>query len=542
MSYQALYRKWRPMVFDDVVGQNHITATIKNEILNNKISHAYLFTGTRGTGKTSTAKIFSRAVNCLNPQNGNPCNECEICKGIISERILDVIEINAASNTGVDNIRDIIEQTKYAASESKYRVYIVDEVHMLSQGAFNALLKTLEEPSEGVIFILATTEIHKVPATIMSRCQRFEFKTINVTDIYNRIKYILDQEKISVDGEAIEYVARLGDGSMRDSLSILDQCLAFKSNNLTYDDVADAVGAVDLTYLYDVACCVADGDVKGAVDIFEKCVSDGKNTDFFADGLLDVYRNLLLYKISGNAEYTALKLDNTKRTVVKYTTEKLMYCIEIITKLINDIKFASSPRVHIEMALVKLATPALDDSPSAILARISEIEAYISSGTLKKVDVTSSEEKNADETDLPWESDNDISENIPETVFEENVAPQICQSPDKVKTICDNWSAVTSEITNSGRITLYMAIMGATPHPTGDCLSLVFEDASKRDAFTSSENKTALKECISKVFDFDGEIKYLTKTQLEETVSADANDLFGKIEQISREFPENIEI
>ena len=248
MAYQALYRKWRPMVFDDVIGQQHITETIKNEIIGNKISHAYLFTGTRGTGKTSMAKIFSRAVNCLNPQNGNPCNECDICKGILSERVLDVVEIDAASNTGVDNIRDIIEQTKYATAQSKYRVYIIDEVHMLSDGAFNALLKTLEEPAKGVIFILATTEIHKVPATIMSRCQRFDFKTINVTDIVSRIKYILKNEGILADDEALEYVAQLGDGSMRDALSILDQCLAFKENDLTYADVVDTVGAIDDTF------------------------------------------------------------------------------------------------------------------------------------------------------------------------------------------------------------------------------------------------------------------------------------------------------
>ncbi len=227
MAYQALYRKWRPKTFDDVIGQNHIINTLKNEIIENKTAHAYLFTGTRGTGKTSTAKIFSRAVNCQNPQNGNPCNECDICKGILNESILDVIEIDAASNTGVDNIREIIEQCRYAAASTKYKIYIIDEVHMLSESAFNALLKTLEEPPEHVKFILATTEVHKVPATILSRCQRFDFKTIDAFEIVEAMRKILLAENIEVENDALEYVAFLGDGSMRDSLSILDRCIAY---------------------------------------------------------------------------------------------------------------------------------------------------------------------------------------------------------------------------------------------------------------------------------------------------------------------------
>lgn len=556
MAYQALYRKWRPMVFDDVVGQQHITATIKNEILNNKISHAYLFTGTRGTGKTSTAKIFSRAVNCLNPKAGNPCNECDICKGILNERILDVIEFDAASNTGVDNIRDIIDQTRYTASECRCRVYIIDEVHMLSAGAFNALLKTLEEPTPGVIFILATTEIHKVPATIMSRCQRFDFKTINITDIVSRIKYILENENINVDEAAIRYVAQLGDGSMRDSLSILDQCLAFKENNLTYEDVVDTVGAIDSTFLYHIARCIADGNAADAVSVFERCISEGKNTDFFVEGLLEVFRSTLLYKISENIEYADLKSENTQKTADKYTVEKLMYCIEIITKLLNDIKYSSSPKVYIEMALIKMASPVLDDSNASVLARIAELENNIKSGkvvTEKEIQHVTpvplhSEEKDAYlPDDLPWEDapppveEIPVSEVVDSDVLAEESATTLNQEG-KSNTVCQNWSEVENAIMSDGSITLYMALRGVRPTPAGDVLHLVFKDAESRDVCAKTENKTKIQEYVRSVFGFDISIEYYSKNQMSDIKPVENGDFFGKIEQFSKDFPENIEI
>lgn len=537
------------MVFDDVVGQQHITATIKNEILNNKISHAYLFTGTRGTGKTSTAKIFSRAVNCLNPKDGNPCNECDICKGILSERILDVIEIDAASNTGVDNIRDIIDQTKYAAAESRCRVYIIDEVHMLSAGAFNALLKTLEEPTQGVIFILATTEIHKVPATIMSRCQRFDFKTINITDIADRIKYILAEENITAEDEAVHYVAQLGDGSMRDSLSILDQCLAFKSNNLTYEDVVDTVGAIDSSFLYDIACSIADGNAADAVSVFERCISEGKNTDYFAEGLLEVYRSTLLYKISGNPEYAGLKSDNTRKTADKYTAEKLMYCIDIITKLLNDIKFSSSPKVYIEMALIKMASPELDDSNAAILARISQLESDIRSGKVVAsgaVDNITEAIETPDIMEISWDEPPVPEEEYPpaDTAESDPVEKAVASSGNtgKADMICQNWSELENAIMNDGSITLYMALRGARPTPAGDELHLVFETAEARDACAKGDNKAKIDEYIRQVYGIDIKTEYFTKNQAPKIEIAQSNDFFGKIEQFSKEFPENIEI
>lgn len=535
------------MTFDDVIGQEHITSTIKNEILTGKISHAYLFTGTRGTGKTSTAKIFSRAVNCLNPTDGNPCNECDICKGIINERILDVIEIDAASNTGVDNIRDIIDQTRYAASESRCRVYIIDEVHMLSAGAFNALLKTLEEPTDGVIFILATTEIHKVPATIMSRCQRFDFKTINITDITSRIKYILSEENITAEDEAVHYVAQLGDGSMRDSLSILDQCLAFKSDNLTYDDVVDTVGAIDTTFLYDIACKIADGDAAGAVGAFEHCIADGKNTDYFAEGLLEVYRTTLLYKISGNLDYAGLRASNTQRTADKYTTEKLMHCVDVIAQLLGDIKYSSSPKVYIEMALIKMAHPALDDSNSAILARISKLESDVKSGNIA-VSHTMSEVVNIpDFEQSPVYTDEELMENAIEYIPDEIPAPDAPPAVEDKQsgngvTVCDNWSEVENAIMNDGGLTLYMSLRGVRPTPAGDDVHLVFETAEQRDACAKGNNKSAIEGYIRTVFGFDVNVDFFTKNNVPKSAVLEKGDFFGKIEQFSREFPENIEL
>lgn len=554
MAYQALYRKWRPMVFDDVVGQQHITTTIKNEILTGKMSHAYLFTGTRGTGKTSTAKIFSRAVNCTASKDGNPCNECDICRGILSERILDVIEIDAASNNGVDNIRDIIDQTKYAAAEGSYRVYIIDEVHMLSPGAFNALLKTLEEPTQGVIFILATTEIHKVPATIMSRCQRFDFKTINNKDIADRIKYILEQEGIRAEDEAIEYVARLGEGSMRDSLSILDQCLAFKPNDLTVSDVTETVGAVDTTFLYDIARYVAEENVRGAVGVFEDCIKDGKNTDYFAQGLLEVYRNMLLYKVSGDIEYAGLKYENTQKTAEKYTVEKLMYCVETVSALINRIKFASSPRVFIEMAIVKMSAPALDDSPSAILSRLAKIENMLSTGkvsfTAAAADIPVMEEADLPPWEISPEKAPEAPQENPEPSDKNEVAEDACgdnasvsaESKSNAQTVCDSWSDLLTSIMGDGKITLYMAVKDAVCHSTENTLELVFADAEGRDNCAKAENKVSLAESIKSLFGFDVEVKILTKTQHNESRQISDNDVFGKIEQFSKEFPENIEI
>ena len=305
-SYQALYRKFRPQTFEDVKGQEHIVTTLQNQIEKERMSHAYLFCGTRGTGKTTIAKIFAKAVNCENPVAGNPCGECPSCKKITANASMNVIEIDAASNNGVDNIREIVEQVSYSPAEGKYKVYIIDEVHMLSIGAFNALLKTLEEPPSYVIFILATTEAHKIPITILSRCQRYDFKRISIDTITARLQELAQKEQIDVEERALRYVAKCGDGSMRDSLSLMDQAIAFHiGEKLTYDMVLDVLGAVDQEVFARLTQNMIDQNVTGCISLLEEIVMQGRELAQFVTDYTWYLRNLLLVKTSENVEATA---------------------------------------------------------------------------------------------------------------------------------------------------------------------------------------------------------------------------------------------
>ena len=303
MSYTALYRKFRPGEFDDVKGQDHIVTTLKNQIKADRIGHAYLFCGTRGTGKTTVAKIFAKAVNCQHPIDGSPCGECEMCKAITSGASMNVIEIDAASNNGVDNIREIREEVAYRPAEGKYKVYIIDEVHMLSIGAFNALLKTLEEPPEYVIFILATTEAHKIPITILSRCQRYDFKRISIETIADRLKELMVKEQVEVEDRAIRYVAKAADGSMRDALSLLDQCIAFYlGQKLTYDHVLEVLGAVDTDVFSKLLRQILERNVAAVLETVEELVMQGRELTQLTNDFTWYLRNLLLMKSSDNME------------------------------------------------------------------------------------------------------------------------------------------------------------------------------------------------------------------------------------------------
>ena len=303
MSYTALYRKFRPTAFEDVKGQDHIVTTLRNQIKADRIGHAYLFCGTRGTGKTTIAKIFAKAVNCENPVDGSPCGECAICKSIAAGASMNVIEIDAASNNGVDNIREIVDEVTYSPAEGKYKVYIIDEVHMLSIGAFNALLKTLEEPPSYVIFILATTEVHKIPITILSRCQRYDFKRITIDTISNRLKELTEKEQVQIEDKAVRYIAKTADGSMRDALSLLDQCIAFHfGQELTYDKVLDVLGAVDTEVFSRLLRIVLDGNVTGAIALLEEIVMQGRELAQFVADFTWYLRNLLLVKTADGIE------------------------------------------------------------------------------------------------------------------------------------------------------------------------------------------------------------------------------------------------
>ena len=397
MAYQAIYRKWRPMVFDDVVGQTHITKTLQNQLEGERCGHAYLFCGTRGTGKTTCAKIFSRAVNCLSPKNGSPCNECDICRGILDGSIMDVFEIDAASNNGVDNIREIIEDAKYVATEAKYRVYIIDEVHMLSGGAFNALLKTLEEPPEHVIFILATTEAHKVPQTILSRCQRFDFKRIKPDDIIRRMREIAMGDGLSLTDDAYRLLATLADGSMRDGLSILERCVSAVGTNLTYDSITDALGISGKGPLFKIADAVNNGNCAEILETINSLMNDGKDLHLFIDNLIEHYRNLMVCKVTDNPE-NLLEADDEeiiqlKNQAEKTSFDKLSHVVSMLSSKRAEAKWVKEPRVIYELCLVKLAKPELESSYDAILDRLADCENKIKNGITVQVEEAPKQEE-----------------------------------------------------------------------------------------------------------------------------------------------------
>lgn len=409
MAYQALYRKWRPLSFDDVVGQGHIVTTLKNEISSGKAAHAYLFCGTRGTGKTSCAKIFARAVNCLNPKDGNPCNECEICRGALDGSILDIVEIDAASNNGVDNIREIREEVSYSAAQAKYKIYIIDEVHMLSGGAFNALLKTLEEPPSHVIFILATTEAHKLPATITSRCQRFDFRRIGVREIVTRLREIVTAENIDADIEALELVARLADGAMRDALSILDQCVGACDGKITLDEARNVLSIASDEIIDDTVKAIANKDNLTIIRSVDKISSAGKDVNNYIELLIKRFRDILFYKVSNSAdglfEYSADTIESIQKAADWFTSSQLSYIIETLCASSADAKWQKNARTIYELALLRLCDERLDISPSSLLARIEKLEAMLSGGASVSVvePVESISEKQEDDLP-PWDT------------------------------------------------------------------------------------------------------------------------------------------
>ncbi len=385
MSYTALYRKYRPDTFEGVVGQEHIVKTLKNQINNDRISHAYLFCGTRGTGKTSTAKIFAKAINCQHLEDGEPCGKCSSCMAMSEGRSVNVIEIDAASNNSVDNIREIREEVKYPPTEGKYKVYIIDEFHMLSPGAFNALLKTLEEPPAHVIFILATTDPQKVPVTILSRCQRFDFRRITSDDIVNTLQKYLENENIEADKDALVYISHLADGSMRDSLSILDQCISFfHGEKITLEKVIDISGAVDTTVFFDTAKAIFNKDIKRLMDIVEEVVMQGRDVKHFVSELIEHLRNLLIaYSVEDPSNLIDMSRENIRdlKTQCKITnSDELIYLIKTFSSLSNEIKYSDNERILLEVMFIKLCTPSAEKSFDGLLARISAIERAVKDG------------------------------------------------------------------------------------------------------------------------------------------------------------------
>lgn len=392
-AYQALYRKFRPQTFEYVVGQEHIVKTLKNQIKTGRVSHAYLFCGTRGTGKTSTAKIFAKAINCLEPVDGEPCNRCELCTAANEGRSVNVIEIDAASNNGVDNIREIREEVKYPPSEGRYKVYIIDEVHMLSPGAYNALLKTLEEPPKHVIFILATTDPQKIPATILSRCQRFDFRRISASEIAKTLKGYCDQEGIDADDEALFLVARLADGSMRDSLSILDQCTAFYfDEKLTKDKVLEIVGAADDSVLFDLTDKIAAKDADGLINIVDDLMIKGRDAGQFVSDYIVHLRNLMITLSVADAgkilNVSGESAEALKEQAERISKAEVTRLINVFSELSADMKYASNKRVLLEVCLIRLCTPVTEADYSSVAAKVASLERELKSGKYTKTVVS----------------------------------------------------------------------------------------------------------------------------------------------------------
>lgn len=456
MSYMALYRKFRPDSFDDVKGQDHIVTTLRNQIKAERLGHAYLFTGTRGTGKTSVAKILAKAVNCEHPMDGNPCNECAMCKAIQAQASMNVIEIDAASNNGVDNIREIVEEVRYSPTEGKYKVYIIDEVHMLSAGAFNALLKTLEEPPAYVIFILATTEVHKIPITILSRCQRYDFHRITIDDITLRLRELMDKEHIDVEEKALRYVAKAGDGSLRDALSLLDQCIAFYlGKTLTYENVLDVLGTVDIEVFARLLRYIRKGSVTDCIRLLEELIINGRELGQFTIDFTWYLRNLLLAKTSDDIEdileVSKEQLELLKQEAQSCDMELLIRFIRIFSDLSNQVKYASQKRVVIEVALVKLCKPMMETDLESLLQRVSDLEEKLENG-VSLVSDPQVEKNDSVEPEQTIELPKAISEDL--------------------KLVAQNWREIVNRVGSPEKITL---ISAKVVPGEGNMITLLFE-------------------------------------------------------------------
>ncbi len=492
MAHQAIYRKWRPMVFDDIVGQGHITQTLKNQIINDKIGHAYLFCGTRGTGKTTCAKVFSRAVNCINPQDGNPCNECEICKGIIDESILDVKEIDAASNNGVDNIREIREDVRYVSTNAKYTVYIIDEVHMLSSGAFNALLKTLEEPPEHVIFILATTEAHKVPQTILSRCQRFDFKRIQPSDIILRMKEIAHGDSLNITDDAFKLLASLADGSMRDGLSILERVVSACGNKITVENITSTLGISASESIFKIISAIANGNVNNIIEVIDTLMSDGKDLKVFIDSLIKTFRDMLICKISDSPDdvldYTAEDMVKLKSLADKMSFEKLSHSAAALSDTQADTRWVKAPRIIYELALIKLARPEFDSSPAALTDRLASLENKVANGAVTDTSslndrIAKLEEKvkngvtvASDTKEMPQEQ-KEPQKKTPARLYSPIPQSELTADNPIVKT-AKNWDNISRTMSNSAGY-LRPCLLNRQITIDADGIIMLFKDAEK---------------------------------------------------------------
>ncbi len=470
MSYVALYRKFRPQTFDDVKGQDHIVKTFTNQINAGRLGHAYLFCGTRGTGKTSVAKIVAKAVNCEHPVNGSPCCECPTCRAIANGSSMNVMEIDAASNNGVDNIRELRESVTYPPTEGRYKVYIIDEVHMLSSGAFNALLKTLEEPPEYVIFILATTEVHKIPITILSRCQRYDFKRITADVLRDRLVELTQKEGVNAEEKALAYIAKAADGSMRDALSLLDQCIAFYLNDeLTYDHVLEVLGAVDTDVFRRIFKGAIDGDASTLLREINRAVDEGRDLSQFVSEFIWYLRNLMIVKSGADVdellEMSEENIARIKEDAAEAELDTIIRYIRTFSDLENKLRYSTNKRIDIEIAVIKLCKPQMDNSFEALTDRMSQLE--------------------KDMQNMPAQTI--VREVVAEGAAESKPKPEIKipdAIPEDIEAVIKNWNAIKRDFPGG----TYQCMQRAYPAigNNGELL-LVFDDSLAHDFIAKKE-------------------------------------------------------
>ena len=467
MAYTALYRKFRPLTFSEIVGQDHITRTLKNQIIAGRVGHAYLFNGGRGTGKTSAAKILARAINCLNPKDGEPCNECEICKGAINGSLTDIVEMDAASNNSVEDIRSIREEVNFLPTKAKYRVYIIDEVHMLSTGAFNALLKTLEEPPEHVKFILATTEPQKLPATILSRCQRFDFKRLSNEDIIKRLKIVCKESNIEITEGAMKIIAVLSEGAMRDALSILERCIQDGENKIDENKIRDLVGIPQTTYVHRIVEGLIQYDVEKVLKNLDEVLKEGKDITNLLWEMIKYTNDLLVYKTTKNLEiYNEDELKNIESLSEAVSKEKLIDLVYKLSELENNIKYSNQKTVVFQAGMIKLCSKQMDIS-SNLEQRIEKIENYLRSGggVQNTRPVVSQVTQNIYANQVPNAR---IVQNVQSNAT--NVTTKQVDKPKKTFSNKANeyWPQIVNELKQNGKIVLYTNLVGTKAQEIND--------------------------------------------------------------------------
>lgn len=536
MSYTALYRKFRPDEFDDVKGQDHIVTTLKNQINADRIGHAYLFCGTRGTGKTTIAKIFAKAVNCEHPVNGSPCNECDTCKAITAGTSLNVIEIDAASNNGVDNIREIKDEVTYSPTMGRYKVYIIDEAHMLTIGAFNALLKTLEEPPSYVIFILATTEVHKIPVTILSRCQRYDFKRISLDVISDRLRELMEKENIEVEEKAIRYIAKKADGGMRDALSLMEQCISFYlGQKLTYEKVLEVLGAVDTDVFSSFLREILNDDVAGVIAHLEEIVMQGSDLGQFVNDFTWYMRNLLLIKASDNMEeildVSAENLIQLKEEAGMIRQDTLMRFIRIFSELTNQLKNASNKRILVEMALIKLCRPQMERDTSSLLERVRRLEKKLEQGIfMAEPNTWDTHKRNADVQQNSSDNGAEYSGEM-QTASQNTVMDKA--APKDLQQVQSMWRSIVAMTSGRFKVVLSSAQIKFNAASEDDNrLYIVFADFLAEPYIGNQEKQHELEELIAKKIGKKVEVKMIL--QEDEALTAGTLAKIGVDEAIER--------